>query len=269
MYILPSMFTTANLAAGFYAILQAMQGTPTEAWHFNVAALAIGFAVFFDGLDGTIARLTHTTSDFGKELDSLADVVTFGVAPAVLAYMWGFKMLPLVVNPELRSKLLQFGGIAAFIFLAAGACRLARFNIQLNPQPSNPGRPGRKYFVGMPIPAGAGCVAAIVHFALGEPIQMWWLSAVWLVFVLALGFLMVSTWRFWSAKSIDFRNRHPFRLILLIGIFIAALWYFSRYMLFFMALAYMLSGVLARLFYALRRRPATPSAPPSEVSNLS
>lgn len=269
MYILPSMFTTANLAAGFYAILQAMQGTVNEPWHFNLAAIAIGFAVFFDGLDGTIARLTHTTSDFGKELDSLADVVTFGVAPAVLAYMWGFKMLPAEMDFELRSKLLQFGGIAAFIFLAAGASRLARFNIQLNPQPSNPGRPGRKYFVGMPIPAGAGCIAALVHFALGAPVLVWWLSAVWLVFVLTLAFLMVSTWRFWSAKSIDFRSRHPFRLILLIGIIIAAIWYYSRYVLFFMALAYMLSGVLARLFYAVRRRPASQSAPPNEVSNLS
>jgi CDP-diacylglycerol--serine O-phosphatidyltransferase len=269
MYILPSMFTTANLAAGFYAILQAMQGSIAEPWHFNVAALAIGFAVFFDGMDGAIARLTHTTSDFGKELDSLADVVTFGVAPAVLAYMWGFRMLPTELDIELRTKLLQFGGIAAFIFLAAGASRLARFNIQLNPQPSNPGRPGRKYFVGMPIPAGAGCIAAIVHFAVGSPILTWWLSAIWLAFVLTLAFLMVSTWRFWSAKSIDFRSRHPFRLILLIGLFIAAIWYYSRYVLFFMALAYTLSGVLARLFYAVRRRPASPSAPTNEVSNLS
>ncbi|HWR37691.1 MAG TPA: phosphatidylcholine/phosphatidylserine synthase [Clostridia bacterium] len=261
MYLLPSLFTTANLAAGFYAILQAMQGTASEPWHFDLAAIAIGFAVFFDGMDGTIARLTNTTSDFGKELDSLADVVTFGVAPAVLAWMWGFRMLPPDLGGELRGKLIQFGAITVFIFLAAGASRLARFNIQLNPQPSNPGRPGRKYFVGMPIPGGAGCIAAVIHFASGTPISSWWLSAIWLAFVLSLAFLMVSTWRFWSAKSIDFRSRHPFRLILLIGIVIAAIWFYSRYMLFFMALAYMLSGVLARLFYVIRKRPAAGAAP--------
>lgn len=266
MYILPSMFTTANLAAGFYAILQCLQASVNNDYvHFNYAAMAIGFAVFFDGMDGTIARLTNTTSDFGKELDSLADVVTFGVAPAVLAYTWGFRMLP---NPEtdLQTKLVQFGAIVCFIFVAAGASRLARFNIQLNPQPSNPGRPGRKYFVGMPIPAGAGCIAAIVHFALGEPIKVWWLGAIWLSFVVSLAFLMVSTWRFWSAKSIDFRSRHPFRLILIIGIIIAAIWFYSRYVLFIMALVYMLSGVLARFFYAIRRRPVV--APPNEVSDI-
>ncbi len=266
MYILPSMFTTANLAAGFYAILQSMQGTINNDYtHFNYAAIAIGFAVFFDGLDGAIARLTNTTSDFGKELDSLADVVTFGVAPAVLAYMWGFRMLP---NPEteLRTKLVQFGAIVCFIFLAAGASRLARFNIQLNPQPSNPGRPGRKYFVGMPIPAGAGCIAAIVHFALGAPIQVWWLSATWMAFVVSLAFLEVSTWRFWSAKSIDFHSRKSFRAIFLIVIALVSIWFYSRYVLFALALTYMLSGVLARLFYAIRRRPV--AAPTNEVSNI-
>jgi len=266
MYLLPSMFTTANLAAGFYAITQAMQGTPSEAWHFDLAAKAIGFAVFFDGMDGAIARLTNTTSDFGKEFDSLADVVTFGVAPAVLAWMWGFRLLPFVLDPDLRGKLVQFGAIAAFIFLAAGASRLARFNIQLNPQPKNPGRPGRKYFVGMPIPGGAGCIAAVVHFRLGEPIVLWWTSVIWISYILLLGFLMVSTWRFWSAKSIDFHSRRPFRLILIFCVIIAAIWYYSRYVLVAMALAYMFSGVLARLMYALRR----PAQPPSqEVPGIS
>ena len=139
----------------------------TAAIYFNHAAIAIGFAVFFDGMDGAIARLTHTTSDFGKELDSLADVVTFGVAPAILAWMWGFLCLPATLDADLRDKLIQFGAIIAFAFLTAGACRLARFNIQLNPQPKNPGHPGRKYFVGMPIPGGAGCLAAVVHLAPG------------------------------------------------------------------------------------------------------
>src|SRR5215468_2142028 len=137
MYILPSLFTTGNLAAGFYAILQVMHGTVAEPWHFDFAAKAIGFAVLFDGLDGRIARLTNTSSDFGRELDSLADVITFGVAPALLAYMWGFHLLPHVANLELHAKLQQLaqgGAIVSFLFLVAGASRLARFNIQVNPQ---------------------------------------------------------------------------------------------------------------------------------------
>src|SRR5579862_8941880 len=141
MYILPSLFTTANMALGFYAILQVIQGNAADYWHFDNAAKAIGIAVAADGLDGRIARMTHTESDFGRELDSLADVVTFGVAPALLAWMWGFHMLPTGLPHQLRVKVMQLGSIACFAFLMAGASRLARFNITHNPQPSNPGRP--------------------------------------------------------------------------------------------------------------------------------
>jgi len=266
MYILPSLFTIGNLGAGFYAVLQAVQGTVGDPVHFDNAAIAIGFAVLFDGLDGTIARLTNTVSDFGRELDSLADVVTFGAAPAVLAWMWGFHTLPMDLDHEFRAKIVQLGAALCFLFLAAGAARLARFNIQVNPQPSNPGRPGKKYFVGMPIPGGAGCIAATVHFALGYPIVSWWLSIVWMAFVLVLAFLMVSTWRFWSAKSIDFRARHPFRLILLMGAVVALIWFFSRYVLFSVAMFYLLSGVLARLSFAVRRNPV-PAAPVENSSH--
>jgi CDP-diacylglycerol--serine O-phosphatidyltransferase len=280
MYILPSLFTTANLAAGFYAISQAALGAAhamgvlaapgvdpltLAAHHFNYAAIAIGFAVFFDGMDGAIARLTHTTSDFGKELDSLADVVTFGVAPGILAWMWGFFCLPSSLDADLREKLVQFGAIVAFAFLTAGACRLARFNIQLNPQPKNPGRPGRKYFVGMPIPGGAGCLAAVVHLRLGYPVQAWWSSIFWMVYIFLCAFLMVSTWRFWSAKSIDFHNRRASRLFVLFAPILAAIWYFHRYVLFAMAASYMISGVLFRLAYAFRRRDSVPPAPPQEI----
>jgi CDP-diacylglycerol--serine O-phosphatidyltransferase len=268
MYLLPSLFTTANLAAGYYAISQTLVGSAAEPWHFDFAAIAIGIAMLADFFDGTVARLTNTASDFGRELDSLADVVTFGVAPGMLAWVWGFRMLPLDMNGELRQKLIQLGAVATFLFLAAGASRLARFNIQTNPQPSNPGRPGRKYFVGMPIPIGAACIAAIIHFQKGIPIANWWLAVIWFAFILALGFLMVSTWRFWSAKNIDMRSRHPFRLILVLCLLVAGIVSFSRYVLFFLALAYTLSGVLARLFYAVRRRPVAP-APPREASNLS
>src|SRR5262249_49994165 len=151
MYIVPSLFTMANLAAGYYAILQVMHGSAAEPWHFDFAAKAIGFAVFFDGLDGRIARMTNTTSDFGREFDSLADVITFGVAPALLAWMWGFRWLSVFGPSGLNERLVSLGIIATFLFVVAGASRLARFNIQANPKPSNPGRPGRKYFVGLPI----------------------------------------------------------------------------------------------------------------------
>ncbi len=127
------MFTAGNIAAGYYAISQAIQGTASDPWHFDHAAKAIGFAIVFDFFDGGIARLTNTTSAFGRELDSMADVIAFGVAPAVLAWMWGFRMLPLAGDPDLRNRVIQLGAIATFVFLLAGASRLARFNIQVNP----------------------------------------------------------------------------------------------------------------------------------------
>lgn len=268
MFILPSLFTSLNIAAGYYAISQAFQGSVGDAKHFDYAAIAIGFAVVFDGLDGRIARMTNTTSDFGRELDSLADVITFGVAPAVLAWIWGFRLLPDMANVDFRSKLVQIGGIATFLFLVAGASRLARFNIQKNPQPSNPGKPGKKYFVGMPIPAGAGVIAAVVHFKLGQPLTTWWESLIWIGLVAATAFLMVSTWRFYSAKDIDLRHQQPFRMIVLVGGLIALIFFFSQYVLFVLALMYMLSGVVARLLYVFRK-PSQP-APPTykEASEL-
>jgi CDP-diacylglycerol---serine O-phosphatidyltransferase len=266
MYILPSLFTTANLAFGYYAILQVIHGKSGEAWHFDNAAKAIGFAVLFDGLDGRIARLMKTSSDFGKELDSLADVITFGVAPAMLAWMWGFQLLPAETLGDLYPRLSQLGAIASFLFLMAGASRLARFNITVNPQPSNPGRPGKKYFVGMPIPAGAGVIAAVVHFSIGEPIVSWWTSATWLLMVVAVAYLMVSTWRFYSFKDIDFRSRQPFRLIVLFGALFGSIWFFSRYVLFGIALLYMFSGVLWRLQWIFRRRNSPPPSAYTEAS---
>jgi CDP-diacylglycerol---serine O-phosphatidyltransferase len=284
MYVLPSLFTTANLAAGFYAISQAALGAAhaqgfgvspgtdplsLAAVHFNYSALAIGFAVFFDGMDGAIARLTHTASDFGKELDSLADVVTFGVAPGILAWLWGFLCLPQTLNPDLREKLVQFGGIVAFLFLTAGACRLARFNIQLNPQPKNPGLPGRKYFVGMPIPGAAGCLAATVHLRLGRPVTAWWSSILWIAYICLCAFLMVSTWRFWSSKSIDFRSRKAARLFVLLGAILTAIWFFHQWLLFALAITYLVSGVYSRLAYSFRRHGPAPPAPPHEVQPAS
>jgi CDP-diacylglycerol--serine O-phosphatidyltransferase len=267
LYLLPSMFTAGNMAAGYYAISQAIQGTASDPWHFDQAAKAIGIAIVLDFFDGGIARLTNTASDFGKELDSLADVIAFGVAPAVLAWMWGFRMLPLEGDADVRLRVIQLGAIATFVFLLAGASRLARFNIQVNPQPSNPGRPGRKYFVGMPIPAGAGAVAAVVHLVQGNPLQIWWFSIGWGVFVFGIAFLMVSTWRFFSLKGINFGQRQNFRWLIVIGLVIALIWFSSQYVLFALALVYILSGVLARLSFVFRRPTVPPPPPQDEASH--
>jgi CDP-diacylglycerol--serine O-phosphatidyltransferase len=238
MYILPSLFTAGNIAAGYFAITQSLQGSILEPHHFDYAALAIGFAIPFDSLDGRIARMTNTTSAFGKELDSLADVITFGVAPSILAFSWGFRMLPATIDPLLREKLVQ---------------RLARFNISNNPTPKNPGRPGRKYFVGMPIPAAAGVIAAVVHGFQGHPFNVW-TAVLWMALVLFTGLLMVSRWRFWSGKEINLANRHPFQWIVLIGFVIYLLVFFSREALLLLALFYMFSGIAARAAYARQRR---------------
>jgi CDP-diacylglycerol---serine O-phosphatidyltransferase len=269
MYILPSLFTTGNMAAGFYAILEIVHASALEFGHLDNAAKAIGFAVLFDGLDGRVARMTGTSSDFGKELDSLADVITFGVAPAMLAWTWGFHLMPPVSLTEWNIKLTQLGAIASFLFLMAGASRLARFNITTNPQPSNPGRPGKKYFVGMPIPAGAGVIAAIVHFARGNPLESWYTALTWLAMVAAVGYLMVSTWRFYSFKDIDFGSRHPFRLILFLAALFASIWFFSRPVLFAVAILYTFSGVFWRLQWMLRRRRTGPPPSYKEASQTS
>jgi CDP-diacylglycerol---serine O-phosphatidyltransferase len=262
MYILPSLFTTANMALGYYAILEVMHATLTDFWHLDNAAKAIGFAVLFDGLDGRIARMTGTTSDFGRELDSLADAITFGVAPAMLAWTWGFHLMPpvLLTQGQWHLKLAQLGAIASFLFLIAGASRLARFNITTNPQPSNPGRPGKKYFVGMPIPAGAGVIAAVVHFAEGDPLVSSFTALAWSAMVTTVAYLMVSTWRFYSGKDIDLGTRHPFRLIVILALLVALIVVFHRQVLFGIALLYMISGVFWRLQWIFRRRSG-PSPP--------
>ena len=269
MYILPSLFTTGNMAAGFYAILEVLHANASTFWHLDNAAKAIGFAVLFDGLDGRVARMTGTSSDFGKEFDSLADVITFGVAPAMLAWTWGFHLMSPVALTDWNIKLTQLGAIASFLFLMAGASRLARFNITSNPQPSNPGRPGKKYFVGMPIPAGAGVIAAVVHFQAGLPLDSWYTAITWLAMVAAVGYLMVSTWRFYSFKDIDFGSRRPFRLIILFGALFAGIWFFSRPMLFAVALLYTFSGVFWRLQWIFRRRNQPPPPTYKEASQTS
>jgi len=270
MYLLPSLFTAGSLGAGYFSITQtiaSLDGTGQAHMHLDWAAIAILFAIPFDALDGRIARMTNTASDFGKELDSLADVITFGVAPSLLAFVWGFHFLPDSMNAQLRLHLLQAGAFICFLFLLSGASRLARFNISPDAQPRNPGRPDRKYFVGMPIPAAAGLLAATVHFFNAYPIEEWWVAIPWLILVGLTGFLMVSTWRFWSAKEINFSRRHPFQLIVLLALVAYIALRYSNVVMFAGALVYMFSGIWARTVYGWhrrrRRRPVDPPAPSS------
>src|ERR1700677_4927431 len=124
MFLLPSLFTCGNIAAGFFSITETIRSISGDTHtHLDWAAIAILFAIPFDALDGRIARMTNTTSEFGKELDSLADVITFGVAPSILAFSWGFHMLPVTMDPWVREKLIQLGGFICFLFLICGASR--------------------------------------------------------------------------------------------------------------------------------------------------
>ncbi|MGD0832683.1 MAG: phosphatidylcholine/phosphatidylserine synthase, partial [Terracidiphilus sp.] len=235
MFLLPSLFTVGNIAAGFFSITQtmaALTGIGDVHTHLDWAALAIIFAIPFDALDGRIARMTNTCSDFGKELDSLADAITFGVAPSLLALIWGFHFLPDSINPQLHQNLHHAGGFICFLFLIGGVSRLARFNISHDAQPRNPGRADRKYFVGMPIPAAAGLLAASVHFFQGYPVEAWWVAILWLGIVGTAGFLMVSTWRFWSGKELSLSRRHPFQVLFLIAIVLFIIVRFSQAVLF-------------------------------------
>src|SRR5271170_7566715 len=223
-YALPTLFTAGNVFLGFYALLEVFQGamqmvgnvTGADA-HFRIASIAIGVAVFLDGLDGRIARMTNTVSDFGREMDSLADVLAFGIAPAALAFVWGVQFVnPSDLPPKFPEYLSNAGYFFAFIFLLCGAMRLARFNIQKNPMPKNPGRPDRKYFVGLAIPSGAAVVASIVYACDGEPLRAWTWSVAWLVLLAVLSFLMVCTWRYPSFKDLSLtRPRSPLTIILI------------------------------------------------------
>ena len=253
MFVLPSLFTAANIGAGYYAITESIRGVQGDAHAFNRAALAIAFAAMFDGIDGRLARMTRTASDFGREFDSLADVIAFGVAPALLAFLWGVQLVAPSAHPVLQGKLHDLGAGICFLFLVCGACRLARFNISVNPQPRNPGAPGKKYFVGMPIPAGAGVIAAVVHFEQGSPVHGIWMSAVWLALVAATSFLMVSSWRFWSAKELNLSEQQPVRSVLILLTLLTLTFWLSQYALLAIAMIYLVSGVLARIAYSWKR----------------
>jgi CDP-diacylglycerol--serine O-phosphatidyltransferase len=196
-------------------------------------------------------------------MDSLADVISFGIAPAVLAYAWGVQLVDTAIGPHFRDQILRFGTFAAFLFLLCGAARLARFNIQKNPIPKNPGRPDRKYFVGLPIPAGAAMVAGVVFAFDGQPLVDWLLSAIWLVLLAVLGLLMVSTWRYYSFKGISLSKPYTPLLIILLGAFIYLTMNWPQPVLLAMAASYVASGILIRLGGVIRRRLRQPPPPPA------
>ncbi len=274
-YALPTLFTAGNIFLGYISILWSFRGAMLAAGgnrsaadHFSFAAEAIGAAVVLDGLDGRIARMTNTTSEFGREMDSLADVISFGIAPAVLAFAWGVQFVDTSLAPAVRGQLFNTGYFVAFLFLLCGAARLARFNIQKNPVPKNPGRPDRKYFVGLPIPAAAGMVAATVFASGAEPIGWWPLSVAWLALLALLGFLMVSTWRYYSFKGINFNKPYTPLLIVALGACIYAIWMYPQATLLAMAAGYVGSGIAIRaggIVRRLLRRHKRPPAPERQL----
>ncbi|MBI4165866.1 MAG: CDP-diacylglycerol--serine O-phosphatidyltransferase [Acidobacteria bacterium] len=264
IYILPSIFTVGTLVCGYYAILSTLKGSQLVSagtdvamsmMAFDAAAQAIGWAILFDGLDGRIARLTNSSSDFGREFDSLADVITFGVAPAFLAYAWGIRMVEVSSATQSIHHLRQAGWIITFMFVICGAARLARFNIDSTKLSGD-----RRHFIGLPIPAAAGVIAAIVHWA-KMPVTEWTIAAVWLGIIGTVALLMVSRVRYFSFKTIDLRRRRPYVMIIVIGAIVWAIWAFSEYVLLTLALTYGLSGPLARILS--RIRPQSPA--PEEV----
>ncbi len=263
VYVVPSLFTLGNIFCGFYAVInslkayQAFQSQPDVATtFFDRAALAIGVAYLLDGLDGRIARLTGATSEFGVELDSIADVISFGVAPAVLAYTWGYGNLA-------GYEQLAWG--VSFFFVICGALRLARFNVLARaPRFDAPGKTpklDKRYFVGLPIPAAAGLTAAFVYF---NPEQLPGTSGItrnWvlLFIVLTLAVLMVSTFRYASFKDMGPRSKQPFLVIPLMAALLFSILFYSRWMLLLLALVYVSHGPVLKIWGLLQRlRRVTP-----------
>jgi CDP-diacylglycerol--serine O-phosphatidyltransferase len=212
--------------------------------------------------------MTNTTSDFGREMDSLADVISFGIAPAVLAYAWGVLFIDPGLGTRLHDQIVALGSFVSFLFLLCGSARLARFNVQKNPIPKNPGSPNRKYFVGLPIPAAAAMVASVVYAADSEPITFWPLTIAWLALLALLSFLMVSTWRYYSFKDISLMRPRSSLTVILVGILIALIWNYSQPVLVSCAACYVASGIVIRLGGILRRRhlrPAPPKQPEHQI----
>jgi CDP-diacylglycerol---serine O-phosphatidyltransferase len=271
LYLIPSAFTAANIGMGYFAVMGALHGfklleggTDVElnraAQYFDSAARAIGWAWVFDTLDGRIARLTKTTTEIGVQLDSLADVLTFGIAPAVLVYAWGF-------GSALAdgSDALKLGWFLSFMFLICGAFRLARFNVQATrPRVLAEGaaKVDKKNFVGLPIPMAGGLIAAIVHFA-PQPLlrhgpELGALySGLMMGLVALLSVLMVSTVRYSSFKAVGTDRRSTRFAILIVAAIGMLVWLYSRYVVLALVSLYVLHGIflkIASLFRAARSK---------------
>jgi len=229
IYLLPNLFTTAALFSGFYAVLVAMHG------RFEAAALAIFAGMVLDGLDGRVARLTNTQSDFGAEYDSLSDMVAFGIAPALVVYEWAL------------SGLGKVGWLAAFVYVTAAALRLARYNTQV-------GSADKRYFQGLPSPSGAAIIAAGVWIGADYGIQrseVSWLAA---FITTCSGLLMVSNFRFHSFKEIDLRGRVPFIFAVVVMLGYAVVLLHPPVVLFAGFLGYAVSGPVITLVRRRRRK---------------
>jgi CDP-diacylglycerol---serine O-phosphatidyltransferase len=266
LYLIPSAFTAGNIGMGFFSVMESLRGfqllghpTPDLAaatGHFDKAAIAIGFALLFDMLDGRIARLTKTTTEIGIQLDSIADVVTFGLAPAVLAYVWGYGS-----TLSEGSDLHRFAFFLSFMYLICGAFRLARFNVQASrPRVMAEGtvKVDKKSFVGLPIPVAGGLIAALVHFSPAPliyfgPERGRIYSGLLMILVGFLSLMMVSTWRFSSFKTVGTRSGSMRPIILALSVLVLIILY-SQYVLLAIVVGYILHGLLSRLAGIFWRR---------------
>jgi len=228
LFVLPTLFTVGNLFCGYLSIWGSIRGT------FETAAYLIIVAAVLDALDGRIARLTNSASEFGEEYDSLADLVSFGVAPAVLAYSWGL------------SDFSRLGWLVSFLFVVCGSMRLARFNIQTHVV-------DKKYFIGLPIPAAAATVSTLV-LATPEPLvdRVWMAGFLGLTFILS--YLMISTIRYRSFKDLDLKRRRPAWILPVIAVVFAVIAFRPTLSLLALTLVFAASGPVARLAGLFRRK---------------
>ncbi|MCF6281192.1 MAG: CDP-diacylglycerol--serine O-phosphatidyltransferase [Candidatus Polarisedimenticolaceae bacterium] len=229
IYLLPNLFTTATLFGGFYAILTAMNG------HFEHAAIAIFVAMVMDGLDGRIARMTGTQSDFGAEYDSLADMVAFGLAPALVIYLWALTDLG------------KLGWLAAFVYTAATALRLARFNTQV-------GIADKRYFQGLPSPSAAAIIAGAVWVGADNAVDGISIAVPVAILTTITGLLMVSNFRFSSFKEIDLKGKVPFMVVVAVMLGFAILLLQPPIVLFLVFMIYAFSGPIITLFQMRKRK---------------
>jgi len=229
IYILPNLFTTGALFAGFYAIVQAMNG------QFEYAPIAIFIAMILDGMDGRVARWTHTESDFGAEYDSLSDMVSFGLAPALVMYEWAL------------SGLGKLGWLAAFLYAACAALRLARFNVQV-------GSVDKRYFVGLPSPSAAALTMGLVWVMQAYGVPGKELSFVAIGFTVFAAIAMVSNIRYFSFKQFNVKERAPFMAVIAVVLVFVLISLDPPQVLFMIFLAYSASGPLGAIINAMRRR---------------